>query len=53
MNDVNTTLLEPEVVKTPKEEHFFPIGAIVFFVILVILCIAFWFSIYWLMIGRI
>ena len=35
-----------------KEEKFFPSGAIVFFILLVLLCLAFWYGIYFLMIRR-
>lgn len=34
-------------------EKFFPSGAIAFFIVLVILCLAIWFGIYFLMIERI
>jgi Cytochrome c oxidase subunit IIa family len=35
-----------------QEEKFFPSGAIVFFILLVLLCLAFWYGIYFLMIQR-
>jgi|GEM_PF-4202342 len=36
-----------------KQDRFFPSGAIAFFVSLVILCLAIWFGIYFLMLDRI
>jgi hypothetical protein len=38
--------------ETEQEENFFPSGAIVFFILLVLLCLAFWYGIYFLMIQR-
>lgn len=35
------------------EEKFVPKGAIAFFVLLVLLCLAIWFGIYFLMLGRV
>lgn len=36
----------------PDEKKFFPKGAIAFFILLVILTLAFWYGIYFLMIER-
>jgi hypothetical protein len=36
-----------------QKEKFFPAGAIAFFFLLVALCLAIWFGIYFIMIGRI
>lgn len=55
MNDLQTGIADlPTEEHSPQEkESFFPIGAIMFFLLLVLLCIAFWFGIYSLMIRRI
>lgn len=34
------------------DEKFFPKGAMIFFVLLIILCLVIWFGIYFLMLGR-
>ena len=44
--------VDQENIPEKKEEPFFPVGAIVFFVLLVVLCITFWYSIYFLMVKR-
>lgn len=38
--------------QSPNEKKFAPKGAMAFFVLLVLLSLAFWFGIYFLMIGR-
>jgi hypothetical protein len=53
-----TDISDPAMVKTSitgpsKEETFYPTGAIAFFMALVILCLAIWFSIYFLMLDRV
>ncbi len=35
-----------------KQEKFFPSGAIAFFIALILLCLAIWFGIYFIMIER-
>ncbi len=35
-----------------EEEEFFPHGAIVFFVLLITLCLVIWYGIYFLMLSR-
>lgn len=43
---------EPVPVIPTEKEKFFPSGAIVFFILLVILALLFWYGIYFLMIER-
>ncbi|HEU4575803.1 MAG TPA: cytochrome c oxidase subunit 2A [Chitinophagaceae bacterium] len=38
--------------KIPSREKFTPRGAIAFFILLVLLCLAIWFGIYFLMLER-
>ncbi len=38
---------------TSNEKPFFPSGAIAFFIVLVVLALLFWYSIYFLMIDRV
>jgi hypothetical protein len=42
----------PQDAGKPGERKFFPVGAIAFFVFLVILSLLFWYGIYFLMIER-
>ncbi len=35
------------------QERFRPVGATAFFIALILLCLAIWFGIYWLMLSRI
>jgi len=52
-NPGSETMEQPALKKDiEKEEKFFPSGAIVFFILLVMLCLAFWYGIYFLMIQR-
>jgi hypothetical protein len=39
--------------KPDKDDNFFPSGGIAFFVALILLCLAIWFGIYFLMIDRV
>lgn len=53
-----TDISEPAMVETSitgasKEKTFYPTGAIAFFIALVLLCLAIWFSIYFLMLDRV
>ena len=53
-----TDITEPEVVgfgivEAVKETKFYPTGAIAFFIALVLLCLAIWFGIYFLMLDRV
>ncbi len=38
--------------ESPREKKFIPKGAMAFFILLIILTLAFWYGIYALMIGR-
>ena len=42
-----------EVQAEKYKDQFFPTGAIVFFITLVLLCLAIWFGIYFIMIERV
>ena len=46
-------MVETKITEASKEESFYPTGAIAFFIALVILCLAIWFGIYFLMLDRV
>lgn len=51
--DNETTQIDISSFKIEKEEkEFFPNGAIVFFILLIVLCLVIWYGIYFLMLAR-
>jgi hypothetical protein len=45
--------LSPRRTNKREDEEFYPTGAIVFFIALILLCLAIWFGIYFLMLERV
>lgn len=46
-------ITETSIVPALEENKFYPVGAIAFFVCLVILCLVIWFGIYFIMLDRV
>ncbi|HKH60912.1 MAG TPA: hypothetical protein VKA49_08780 [Flavitalea sp.] len=48
-----SAMVETSIIVASEKEKFYPTGAIAFFIALVILCLAIWFSIYFIMLDRV
>ncbi|HET9276570.1 MAG TPA: cytochrome c oxidase subunit 2A [Flavitalea sp.] len=54
LTDISETAkVETSIIRASEEKKFYPTGAIAFFIALVILCLAIWFGIYFLMLDRV